>query len=154
MTNPAIGYSFANEVLVDHPYRWDPAIQQCITDIIEDNSPSLAAKAVNLNHPGNADEECTKAQNLILASEKALEAQIRKLQKINSRTLLVLMPWLIPKAREDRSHVFTRAAHTAGERLKPEEDQIIYDGVHLLQHLESIYTVANVISRHIRQMFC
>ena len=63
------------------------------------------------------------------------------------------MPWLIPKAREDKSPVFTRlkgdrAAHIAGERLKPEKDQIIYDGVHLLQHLESNYTVANVISRH------
>ena len=103
-----LGYSFANEVLVDHPYRWDPAIQQCITDIIEDNNPSLAAKAVNSNYPNDADEECIKAQNLILASEKALEAQIRKLQKINSHTLLVLMPWLIPKAREDKSPVFTR----------------------------------------------
>ena len=140
-------------MLVDHPYRWDPAIQQYIENIIEDNSPGLAAKAVNSNDPGDASDECTKAQNLISASEKALEAQIRKLQKINSHTLLVLMLWLIPKAREDKSPVFTRlkgdrAAHIAGERLKPEKDQTIYDGVHLLQHLESIYTVANVISRH------
>ena len=104
----ALGYSFANEVLVDQPYRWDPAIQKCITDIIEDHNPSLAVRAVNSKYPLDADEECTKAQNLVLASENALEAQIRKWQKINSHTLLVLMPWLVPKAREDKSPVFVR----------------------------------------------
>ena len=82
----ALGYSFANEVLVDHPYMWDPAIQKCITNIIEDHNPSLAARAVYSGHPDDADEECLKAQNLVLASEKALEAQIRKLQKISSHT--------------------------------------------------------------------
>jgi len=75
----ALGYSFANEVLVDHPYRWDPAIQQYIMGIIENNSPHLAARAINSNHPGDASDECIQAQNVILASEKALEAHTRKL---------------------------------------------------------------------------
>ena len=149
----ALGYSFANEVLVDHPYRWDPAIKDYITDIIENNSPGLAAKANNYTDPTNLSEECMKAQDLVMASEKALAAQIRKLQKINSHTLLVLMPWLIPKAREDESPLFSRlkghrAAHIASERLKDEQDRIVYDGIHLLSHLESLYTVANVVTRH------
>ena len=149
----ALGYSFANEVLVDHPYRWDSAIDQYLKDIIDSNNPGLAARASNPNHPQAPTEECSKAQDQVLALDLVLETQIRKLQKINSNTLLVLMPWLIPNAREDKSPVFSRlkgvrATHISNERAKPVKDRVPFDGLHLLTHLESVYTVENIISRH------
>jgi len=114
----ALGYSFANEVLVDHPYRWDATIGQYIRNIIESNTPGLAARAINSNYPGDPTEECSKVQDKVIALENALEAQIRKLQKISSNKLLVLMPWLIPNAKEDKSPVFSRLNGVRATRYK------------------------------------
>ena len=77
---------------MEHPYRWDDSIEQGIRKIVETNSPALTARAINSNHPNAPTEECSKAQDKVIALEKALESQIRKLQKINPNTLLVLMP--------------------------------------------------------------
>ena len=60
-TEKALGYSFANEVLVDHPYRWDDVIRDKITDIVENNSPGLAARAMYSDHSNPPTEECVKA---------------------------------------------------------------------------------------------
>ena len=81
----------------------------------------MTARAINSNHPNAPTEECSKAQDKVIALENALESQIRKLQKVNPNTLLVLMPWLIPNAKEDKSPVFSRikgvrATHIYNER--------------------------------------
>ena len=75
----ALGYSFANEVLVDHPCRWDDSIEQSIRKIVKTNGPALTARAINSDYPNAPTEECSKAQDKVIALEKALESQIRKL---------------------------------------------------------------------------
>ena len=102
-SSKAYGYSFASEVLVDHPCRWDKDITKYIENIVDSNMPDTVARSKAMT--GALAGDCTKAKSQIRTFKSALETQIRKLQKANSHTLLMLIRYLIPNALTGNSPV-------------------------------------------------
>ncbi len=97
------GLQHLHPLLLDSPWEEPANLNDLLLDLVKEKDPVIYAQAIS-----NDLAERVKAKTRIRANTSAVKQALRRIYKLNSDTFHTFLVELIPRAREDKSHLFTR----------------------------------------------
>jgi len=97
------GLQYLHPLLLDSPWEEPAIIDDLLIRLCSERDPVTYGQATSKNQP-----ERIKAKIKIKANIVSMKQALRRIYKLNSDTFHTFLVELIPRARENKSHLFTR----------------------------------------------
>jgi hypothetical protein len=97
------GLQYLHPLLLDSPWEEPARLDDLLLRLVSERDPVTYGEATSKNTP-----EKVKAKVKIRAYVSSIRQALRRIYKLNSDTFHTFLVDLIPKARENKSHLFTR----------------------------------------------
>jgi hypothetical protein len=153
------GLQYLHPLLLDSPWEEPANLNDLLLDLVQEKDPVIYAQAISKD-----PAERVKAKTKIKANVSAIKQALRRIYQLNTDTFHAFLVDLIPRARENKSHLFTR--------IKAEREQYLvrqrvykkakgsptalairqakaHSALHTLEFIEQHYVKENENSVHI-----
>jgi hypothetical protein len=153
------GLQYLHPLLLDSPWEKPAKLDALLLRLVSERDPVTYGQASSKNTP-----ERIKAKVKIRANVSSMRQALRRIYKLNSDTFHTFLVDLIPRARENKSHLFTRVKaereqHLVRQRayktaqgqttaLPPRQAQA-HSALHTLDFIEQHYVKDNENPVHI-----
>jgi hypothetical protein len=97
------GLQYLHPLLLDSPWEEPANLNDLLLDLVQEKDPLIYAQA-NSKDPA----ERIKAKTKIKANVTAIKQALRRIYKLNTDTFHAFLVDLIPRARDNKSHLFIR----------------------------------------------
>jgi hypothetical protein len=97
------GLQYLHPLLLDSPWEEPKIIDDVLIRLCSERDPITYGQASSKNQPDRI-----KAKTKIKANILSMKQALRRIYKLNSDTFHTFLVDLIPRARENKSHLFTR----------------------------------------------
>ena len=154
------GLQYLHPMLLNSPWEEPAKLDDLLIDLIRERDPISTAQALSTD-----PVESNKGRTKIRADLAAMKQALRRIYKLNSDTFHTFLLDLIPRAREGKSHLFTRIkaereqhlvrqrvyrAATSGTAVVLTKRQAkAHSALHTLEFIEQNYVRNNENSVHI-----
>ena len=154
------GLQYLHPMLLNSPWEEPAKLDDLLIDLIRERDPIITAQALSTD-----PVESNKGRTKIRADLAAMKQALRRIYKLNSDTFHTFLLDLIPRAREGKSHLFTRIkaereqhlvrqrvyrAATSGTAVVLTKRQAkAHSALHTLEFIEQNYVRNNENSVHI-----
>jgi hypothetical protein len=153
------GLQYLHPLLLDSPWEEPANLNDLLLDLVQEKDPIVYAQAISKD-----PAERVKAKTKIKANVSAIKQVLRRIYKLNTDTFHAFLVDLIPRARDNKSHLFTRIK---AEREQHQVRQRVYkkakgtptaltlrqskphSALHTLEFIEQHYVKENENSVHI-----
>ena len=153
------GLQYLHPLLLDSPWEEPTNLNDLLLDLVQEKDPVVYAQAISKD-----PAERIKAKTKIKANVSAIKQALRRIYQLNTDTFHTFLVDLIPRARENKSHLFTRIKaereqHLVRQRvykkakgsptvLTPKQAKV-HSALHTLEFIEQHYVKENENSVHI-----
>ncbi len=153
------GLQYLHPLLLDSPWEEPDKLDSLLLRLVSERDPITYGQASSKNTP-----ERVKAKVKIRANVSSMRQALRRIYKLNSDTFHTFLVDLIPRARENKSHLFTRVkaereqhlvrqrAYSAAQGQSPSfppRQALAYSALHTLDFIQQHYVRDNENSVHI-----
>jgi len=97
------GLQYLHSLLLDSPWKEPANLNDLLLDLVQEKDPLIYAQASSKD-----PAERIKAKTKIKTNVTAIKQALRRVYKLNSDTFHTFLVDLIPRARDNKSHLFTR----------------------------------------------
>ncbi len=97
------GLQYLHPLLLDSPWEEPENLNNLLLDLVQEKDPIIYAQAISKD-----PSERIKAKTKIKANVSAIKQALRRIYKLNSDAFHAFLVDLIPRARDNKSHLFTR----------------------------------------------
>jgi hypothetical protein len=97
------GLQYVHPLLLDSPWEEPANLDSFLLDLVQEKDPVVYAQAISKD-----PAEKIKAKTKIKSNISAIKQALRRIYKLNTDTFHAILDDLIPRARDNKSHLFTR----------------------------------------------
>ena len=97
------GLQYLHPLLLDSPWEEPSNLDDLLLDLVHEKDPIVYAQAISKDQI-----ERVKAKIKIKANVSSIKQALRRIYQLNSDTFHTFLVELIPRARDNKSHLFTR----------------------------------------------
>jgi hypothetical protein len=153
------GLQYLHPLLLDFPWEEPANLDDLLLDLVQEKDPVVYSQAISKDQA-----ERIKAKTKIKANVSAIKQALRKIYKLNTDTFHAFLVDLIPRARDNKSHLFTRIKaereqHLVRQRVYKKAKSSptaltlrqakTHSALHTLEFIEQHYVKENENSVHI-----